>query len=46
MAKLPPNSLIQKRGIALDPAPDHDMVNGEIPLGHDLLQIPICQRVS
>ena len=46
MAYLVANSLIQDRCIALDPAPDSDVVNGEVPLGHDLLQVAIRERVS
>ena len=46
MAHLAASPLIQNRRIALDPAPDRDMVNREIPLGHDLLQVAICERVS
>jgi hypothetical protein len=39
-------TLIQNRGIALDPAPDGDVINGEIPLGHDLLQIAVSEGIS
>jgi len=46
MAHLAANPLIQNRRIALNPAPDGDMVNGEVPLGHDLLQIAVGERVS
>jgi hypothetical protein len=30
----------------VDAAPDRDMVNGEAPLGHHLLQVAIGERVS
>jgi hypothetical protein len=45
-AQIAANSLIQNRRIALDPTPDRDVVNGEVPLGHDLLQIAVRQGVS
>ena len=32
--------------LTLDPAPDCDVVNGEVALGHDLLQVAIRQGVS
>jgi hypothetical protein len=40
------DSLIKNRRLALDPAPDGDVVNGEVPLGPDLLQIAVGERVS
>jgi len=46
MPQLSANSLIQDGRIALDPAPDRDVVNGEVPLGHDLLEIAVRERVS
>ena len=46
MAHLAANSLILNRRIALNPSPYRDMVNGEVPFRHDLLQIAICERVS
>ena len=45
-AQLAANPLIQNRCIPLDPAPDRDMIHGEVPLRHDLLQVTIRQRES
>ena len=38
--------LIQNGGIPLDPPPDRDMVNGEVPLGHDFLQIAARKGIA
>jgi hypothetical protein len=45
-AHLPTNPSIQNRRIALNPAPDRDVVNGQTSFRHDFLQVAIGQRVS
>src|SRR5262245_23204327 len=45
-AHLAADPLIQNRRIALDPAPDRDVVNSQVPLRHNLLQVAIRERVS
>src|SRR5262249_32510654 len=45
-ANLPTNPLIQHRRIALDPAPDRDMIDGHTPLRYDLLQVAIGEGIS
>ena len=46
MSEFSAKALIQKGRIALDPAPDGDVVNGDVPLGHDLLQIAVREGIS
>ena len=46
MAHLATSPPVQHRCVVLDPAPDRDVVNGEVPLGHDLLQIAVGEGVS
>lgn len=40
----PVDSLIKNRRIALDSSLHGDMVDGEVPLRHDLLQVAIHER--
>ena len=46
MSDFAANPLMQNRRIALNPPPDGDVVDREVPLGHNLLQIAVGQRVS
>src|SRR5262249_10659949 len=38
--------MIQDRRIPLHPAPDRDVVNRKVPLGHDLFEIAVGERIS
>ncbi len=37
---------VQFRRIALDPAPDGDVINAQVPLGHHLFRLPEAQWVD
>jgi hypothetical protein len=39
------NSFIQHGRVALDPAPDRDVVHCQAPLRHDLLKVAVCERI-
>ena len=39
-------ALLGKGGVGVDPPPDRDMVNGEVPLRHDPLKVTIREGVS
>jgi len=45
MPELVANPLIQNGRIALDPAPNGDLVHCQPALRHDFLQIPVAERV-
>jgi hypothetical protein len=44
-SQLTANPLIQHGRVALNPAPDRDVVDGETALGHHFLQIPVAERI-
>ena len=46
MPEFAAQALIQKLGIALDPAPDGDVIHRQSTLRHHILQIPVAQRIT
>src|SRR5215813_9014668 len=46
MPKFATQTLIQNRCIALDPAPDRDVIHRQATLRHHLLQVAVAQRIA
>jgi len=46
MPEFATEALIQNRCIALDPAPDRDVIHRQATLHHHLLQVPVTQRIA
>src|SRR5215475_10582569 len=46
MPKFATQTLIQNRCIALDPAPDRDVIHRQATLRHHLLQVVVAQRIA